>query len=517
MNISTYPDGFPQGLSIQELPIMPAKSGKVFWVNNSTTLGAHQKVGGSNGNPGTYTKPFQTIDYAIGQCTADRGDLIYAMEGHSEDLDAAADIDVDVDGVTIIGLGQGDKQAKVTFSNASATFEINADNVTVKGLHFQATVTAVAKGIDIVDGADDYRIVGNRFSAETLGTDEFEDAIFVTTSDRGVIANNTVDMDEAGAASAIHFAGVCLGAKVFGNSIQGDYSVACIEGVTTASEMVEIFDNRLINGVHSGLNTVACISLFTGTTGFIENNKLYCNVATPDLAIVADGCFLSGNKYSETAAGADEDLYATRQPDSTYNYIGVDDSNNAAATTNVAANEDGSILERLEQVQEAVNKGTGTALGANESLVDVLSVREDIGEADIDVSEADYTSFQALITITPNATSPMEDVEIYFDLAKATTGFVAGHTTETIQFAVARKIDGTNWRRDIDSSTTARAANVSGLQGQRVYIGHIGPDEEARVEVVLSAENAVDVELPYALYYRGNGVNGPTITPVAAV
>lgn len=52
--------------------------------------------------------------------------------------------------------------------------------------------------------------------------------------------------------------------------------------------------------------------------------------------------------------------------------IGEDSSNNTAATTNVAANEDGSVLERLEQLQEAVNRGTGTSIAANKSLVDAL-------------------------------------------------------------------------------------------------------------------------------------------------
>ena len=53
-------------------------------------------------------------------------------------------------------------------------------------------------------------------------------------------------------------------------------------------------------------------------------------------------------------------------------FIGEDSSNNLAATTNVAANEDGSLLERLEQVQEAVNVGSGTSLPANTSLADFV-------------------------------------------------------------------------------------------------------------------------------------------------
>lgn len=52
--------------------------------------------------------------------------------------------------------------------------------------------------------------------------------------------------------------------------------------------------------------------------------------------------------------------------------LGANTANNPANTSRVAANEDGSVLERMEQVQEAVNNGTGTALGTNRSLVDEL-------------------------------------------------------------------------------------------------------------------------------------------------
>lgn len=261
-------------------------------------------VTGSSGFEGTPDRPKATIDQAINLCTdATKFYKIHVAPGHSEAGTTAAFIDVDVDNVEIIGYGYGDDQAKVTFGNAVATLAINADNVIIRNMHFQATVTAVAKGIDIEDGADDYAIIGCRFTAETLGTDEFEDAIFVTTADRGVIAGNYFDMDEAGAASAIHIVGACLGCNIIGNYIVGDYSVGCIEGVTAAAEQVLIRQNTLVNGVHSGLNAVACISLYTGTTGMIEDNRLYTAVASPITgAIVADGCFLGGGNTISTTA-----------------------------------------------------------------------------------------------------------------------------------------------------------------------------------------------------------------------
>ena len=300
---SNYPKGFAEGLTLSEIPILQSTSGKVWWVNNSSVFGADQGSNGANTGKGTFTAPFSTIDYAIGRCIADRGDIIIVMPGHSEAITAAAGIDVDVDGVSIYGLGSGDKQAKVSFDNAAATIEVNADNVTIEGLWCEATVTGVLEGIDVVDGADDYRIANCRFTAETLGTDEFIDAIVVTTSDRGEIVGNYIDMDEAGAASGIHLVGACLGGLIKGNYITGDYSVGCIESITAAQEQLVIDGNTLINGAHSGLNTVAVVSLLTGTTGVIQNNQCYTNVtAAATGAIAADACWFGGNNWVQTSA-----------------------------------------------------------------------------------------------------------------------------------------------------------------------------------------------------------------------
>lgn len=301
---SNYPYGFSNGVTIRNLAINVSPTGAIYYVNNSTVLPIGG-IAGSNGNPGTYQKPFNTIDYAIGQCVAGRGDIIYVMPNHVEVVAAASGIDADVDNITIIGMGSGSDQAKVTFTAATSTFDVDADGVTIAGLWLEATVTAVAVGINVKDGADDYRILGNRFTAETLTTDEFEDAISITTADRGEVAYNYFDMDEAGAASAVHFVGVCLGGWVHDNYVTGDYSAGCIESITTAQEQLLIENNTLVNGAHSGLNTVACITLLTGTTAVIQNNQLYTNVAGAATgAIVADAAFIGGGNWISTSASS---------------------------------------------------------------------------------------------------------------------------------------------------------------------------------------------------------------------
>lgn len=302
-SIGNFPNGFPDGVSIRNVPVKQMHSGRIFWVSNATVLGSEQRGVGANQGVGSYIKPYNTIDYAIGRCLANRGDIIMVMENHVEAVSAAAGIDLDVDGVSIVGLGQGDTQAKITFTNTASTLEVNCDNWTISNMWLEATVTGVLQGVDVLDGSDDGRIEGCRFSAETLGTDEFQDALVIVTSDRVQIIGNTFDMDVAGADSAIHYEGVCLGGTVSGNYVTGDYAVACIESITVAQEQLVITDNTLVNGVHANLNTVACISLLTATTGFIQNNNLYTNVAAAATgAIVADACFLGGGNFISTTA-----------------------------------------------------------------------------------------------------------------------------------------------------------------------------------------------------------------------
>jgi len=91
-----------------------------------------------------------------------------------------------------------------------------------------------------------------------------------------------------------------------------------------------------------------------------DNNNTF---ASTNVVANADGSVLERLEYIQGQVGG---------TDSAANVLGANDADNGFDSGTVVANEDGSVLERLEQVQEAVNKGTGTALDSNKSLVDVL-------------------------------------------------------------------------------------------------------------------------------------------------
>lgn len=135
---SNYPNGFPNGITLRNVPITQSHPGKVFWVSNSTALLSGQR-GGSDGNKGTFDSPFATVDYAIGQCTANRGDIIFVKPGHAETLSAAGAIAADVAGVAVIGLGTGSLRPTFTFDTATtATISVSAANFAFKNCVFTA-------------------------------------------------------------------------------------------------------------------------------------------------------------------------------------------------------------------------------------------------------------------------------------------------------------------------------------------------------------------------------------------
>ena len=149
MGMSNFPNGFSNGVTIRGLPLQTLHPGKVFWVNNTTVLPSGG-IGGANGNDGSYLRPFSTIDYAVGRCTANRGDIIMVMPGHSENVTAAAGMVFDVAGVAVVGLGSGSKRPKINFTTAAtADIDITAANVSFYNIEFVQNFADVTAPIDV--------------------------------------------------------------------------------------------------------------------------------------------------------------------------------------------------------------------------------------------------------------------------------------------------------------------------------------------------------------------------------
>lgn len=294
--ISNFPNGFANGVTIRGVPLALTHPGSVFWVDSS---------GGSNGHKGTFDRPFATIDYAVGRCTANNGDVIFVKPGHAETISGAAAIDLDVPGIAVIGLGSGDDMPEIEFDNTAATFTIGADNVSVKNIRFNATISAVVVGVNVEADVDYATIEDCVFNVDTTATDEFNHSIRLVDGNIGcVIQRNTIHMGLGGAVAAIHLDADTSYTEIRDNYITGDYSTACIAGDTTLSTNILIKGNILVQGVGGNIGTEPGIELLTGTTGVIADNYIVCNLATKAASIVADQCFLFQNFYNEDVSGA---------------------------------------------------------------------------------------------------------------------------------------------------------------------------------------------------------------------
>jgi len=146
---SSYPNRFLDHLTIGGVPITQLHPGEVFWVNGSSVLPVNG-VGGTDSGKGTYTHPFATIDYAISQTTASRGDIIAVMPGHTETISAAGGIAADVAGVAIVGTGVGSLRPTITLDTAiTASIAVSADNVTLANLIVSANFADITQLVNV--------------------------------------------------------------------------------------------------------------------------------------------------------------------------------------------------------------------------------------------------------------------------------------------------------------------------------------------------------------------------------
>jgi len=181
MSQSNYPNGFPNGVIIRGVPLQQAQPGEVYWVNNSATAIAKGAVGGSDGNSGTYTKPFSTIQKAIDTCVAGRGDTIMVMPGHAESISSAGALTIDKNKVAIVGLGgQGGPSLTLDTAN-TASIVVSGSGCTVKGFNILGAFADIATCFDLQGGSyfnmEDLNIVG------ATTNQNFVDIVTTSTTD----------------------------------------------------------------------------------------------------------------------------------------------------------------------------------------------------------------------------------------------------------------------------------------------------------------------------------------------
>lgn len=246
--------------------------------------------GGSTTGPGYSPETaFSTIDAAIGACTASNGDVIVVMEGHAETL--AADIDLDVAGVTILGLGTGETRPVLTVDGVGVKLDVDAANCKVSGLVFKVSADDVTTVVD-VDGAG-FTIEDCEF-LEGAGADEQALIYIDLAEDRATVRRCYVKSVTAGSNSAIKISAAKDRITLTDNEVFGDFADACIHNPTgTVATRLSIHRNVLTN-LQSGDHAIELVSACTGT---ISNNIVNSTLAAAGTAGAIDqgSCFVALN------------------------------------------------------------------------------------------------------------------------------------------------------------------------------------------------------------------------------
>lgn len=292
---SSFMATFPYGVGpwvIQNCLDFP---GNVFFVKSG-----HAQGGDANGFGQTPDNPFLTIDYAIGQCTADNGDVIIVLPGHTETVTAAAGVAVDVAGITLLGVGHGRQRPKVNFTTATtATFAVSAARCRIANLVFTCSIDAQAAMIAVT--AADCLIA----DCEIQMADATYQAVIGVSSTAAADRLRVTRCFIHGITDANQAAGIQMvggdAIRITDNTIIGSFAaIGCIYNPTTAATALEISRNILQNLSADADNV--CINVHASTTGTLADNRISHIDSTSPAPIVAAAMMVSNN-YTKSAAG----------------------------------------------------------------------------------------------------------------------------------------------------------------------------------------------------------------------
>lgn len=419
--LSNYPNGFANGLTVRGIPLNIAHPGKVFWVHDGAPVFPNRKgPSDSAANKGSFLDPYATIDFAIGKCVANRGDIIMVAPGHSETVSTA--IAVDVAGIAIVGLGAGTDRPQLTGGVAADLVQVSAANVTLYGLYWNEKTTAADTNSLLDIAASNCTVINCHFDQGT---------------------NDLLGVTVTGAGEVPHF--------------YGNEWVVTADGPDNAIQFEGVVDQVYFHG-----NTFV---MSNGTNGYDDG-----------YAVSFEGNAVTNVRFEKN--------YAT-----------------AAGVTGLTM---------------AGNYGSVVGLYSDQPF-------KSSGTTDTDDSANDYTATGGHPVLTLEGVGMgAKDVWVDFDNNKATTGVLVVYTTQTLGYVVQRQVDGTNWRTTDawpdhrGALLVADAANDLDEEGDgtgtRFYLGDLGPGEQVRINLEVSAE-AGDTEIPYVLTWTGDQ---PLVTEVAA-
>ncbi len=258
--------------------------GDIFYVDSTS---------GAGGNDGTtWALAEATVDQGVSDCTASQACVVFVAPAHAEAL-GAAQIAMDIIGVTAIALGTGSEKSTITFDDALSSIDITVAGVTVQGFRLISDTINTTIGIDIAAGGD-YAVLDGLEVLDSGGF-EFDDVIVLASGADNVTVKNSDQLNTtAGGNSFMNItAGIVANLTLENNELWGDYTNAGIH--SDKANTNTMLRGNTIRNIQAGDHAV---QLSAASTGYAMDNTL---AGTVPGQIFDSGSLLAfGNKIIES-------------------------------------------------------------------------------------------------------------------------------------------------------------------------------------------------------------------------
>jgi len=253
-------------------------TGDIWFVNSVTGTDA----AGYGQNPDA---PVASIDYAVGLATANNGDRIIVMPGHVESVIAAAGLDLDKAGITIVFEGEGNARGRISFgTDVLADMDVDAADITMINPRFVAAIDALTGPIDV--NAARFKIVnGTCQDGTTINTTDW--VVGDANADDCVIDGLEFIDGDAGGTQKQSFIQFAAATRPVLRRIRatGDFGTGVIENGTAWIDALlddVVIDNAaagpvvgiLLQATSSGAARNVHVRVASGTTYVTANNDM---------------------------------------------------------------------------------------------------------------------------------------------------------------------------------------------------------------------------------------------------
>jgi hypothetical protein len=359
---------FPYGVTSFGIPVLGSGGGIPL-----TNTGGHywfvSSMLGNNGNSGSFSSPFATLSYALGISGLQANDTIVVLEGHTENVTAAAGILCSVAGVDIVGQGAGIGIPTITFKTATtATFKITGAGTTISGIKFVSGINSLVTTLDIQ--AKGVVIQGNVFQDDGTNTAlsfiDFAGASANASDGTKILGNYFYNPTAGNFNHAIGLTTVQDNIEIGGNYIVGSFALSGIHNITgKVMTNLNVHDNYVRNLTASK----PALNFISASTGVAYRNVFEPGANTPNSAIFGTALDPSGGNIGQGGrldAGSEFWVVKTGVVSSTIVTGGVDLSvvsiGGPIAITDAIVKTDGTGLAGGTNFQIQTNNAKGAAV-----------------------------------------------------------------------------------------------------------------------------------------------------------